>query len=88
MKRELAVRRIRLATPQELRELTGLVPGSVPPCGEPVLPFELDADTLVGTCSNKLAFNAGSLTVSIIMAATDWQALAKPIRFSFAKNGE
>src|SRR5579875_3072319 len=41
VKRELAVRRIRLATPQELRELTGLVPGSVPPCGEPVLPFEL-----------------------------------------------
>jgi prolyl-tRNA editing enzyme YbaK/EbsC (Cys-tRNA(Pro) deacylase) len=88
VKRELAVKRIRFATPEELRELTGLVPGSVPPFGEPVLPFELYADTLVGTCSNKVAFNTGSLTVSIIMAATDWQALAKPIRFSFAKNGE
>jgi prolyl-tRNA editing enzyme YbaK/EbsC (Cys-tRNA(Pro) deacylase) len=85
LKRELKVKKTRFATPEELRELTGLVPGSVPPFGPPVLPFELFADSAVGTASGRIAFNAGSLTVSIIMSAADWEAIARPKRFGCAK---
>jgi Ala-tRNA(Pro) deacylase len=80
----LHVSRTRFATRDELLELTGLVPGCVPPFGEPILPFELYADEAVGVVSERVAFNAGSLTHSIIMAADDWDKLARPVRFSFS----
>ena len=85
VKRALELRRLRFASPEELLELTGLVPGSVPPFGEPLLPFRLYADVEVGTRFPQLAFNAGSLTPSVIMPATDWDRLAKPIRLKLTK---
>jgi Ala-tRNA(Pro) deacylase len=85
IRRHLGVRKTRFATVEELDQLVGLVPGAVPPFGEPVLPFELYADESVGVENNKVAFNAGSLTHSIIMAASDWAAIARPLRFRFAK---
>ena len=85
VKRQLKAKSIRFATPEELAELTGLVPGSVPPFGEPILPFELFADLEIGTRYDRVAFNAGALTVSIIMAAADWEAVARPTRFTFGK---
>jgi prolyl-tRNA editing enzyme YbaK/EbsC (Cys-tRNA(Pro) deacylase) len=85
VKRHLQVKRLRFATPDELRLLTGLVPGSLPPFGRPILPFELFADSSVGADVDRVAFNAGSLTVSIVMSATDWEAIARPRRFVFAK---
>ena len=85
IKRELKVKKTRFATPEELRELTGLIPGSVPPFGPPVLPFDLYADTAVGATYNRVAFNAGTLTNSIIMSAADWESIAQPTRFSFAQ---
>ena len=87
IKRRLKVKKTRFATREELAELTGLVPGCVPPFGEPVLPFVLYSDTEVGKATERVAFNAGSLTVSVIMAADDWDKIAKPIRFSFALGG-
>jgi len=85
VKRQLKVKRVRFATPEELLELTGLVPGSVPPFGQPLLPFELFADSSIGTRFDKVAFNAGSLTTSIVMAAAAWEAIARPTRFAFAQ---
>jgi len=85
IRRHLGVHKTRFATVEELDELVGLVPGAVPPFGEPVLPFELYADEAVGMEHGKVAFNAGSLTDSIIMSASDWEALARPTRFRFAK---
>jgi Ala-tRNA(Pro) deacylase len=85
VKQELKVRSTRFATKEELLELTGLVPGSVPPFGEPILPFELYADTCIGTTEDKVAFNAGSLTTSIVMTASDWKSVARPREFAFAK---
>jgi prolyl-tRNA editing enzyme YbaK/EbsC (Cys-tRNA(Pro) deacylase) len=85
IRRELGAKRSRFATPDELLAMTGLVPGSVPPFGEPILPFELYADTAVGQEFGRIAFNAGSLTDSIIMPAEAWESLAKPKRFEFAK---
>ena len=64
----------------------GLVPGSVPPFGTPILPFELLADATIGQREDKVAFNAGSLTNSIIMSATDWKAVARPRLFRFGKS--
>jgi prolyl-tRNA editing enzyme YbaK/EbsC (Cys-tRNA(Pro) deacylase) len=76
---------VRFATAEELRELTGLVPGSLPPFGQPILPFDLFADASVGVRHDRVAFNAGSLTDSIVMSAANWEAVAKPTRFKFAK---
>jgi len=86
IRRHLGVRRTRFASVEELEQLVGLVPGAVPPFGEPVLPFELYADESVGMEYGKVAFNAGSLTDSIIMSTSDWVAIARPVRFRFAKD--
>jgi Ala-tRNA(Pro) deacylase len=83
VKRQLGVKKTRFATADELKELTGLVPGSVPPFGPPVLPFELFVDEAIRT-NERIAFNAGSLTDSIIMAVTDYFAVAKPTVFAFS----
>ncbi len=85
IKQELKIKSTRFATSEELRDLTGLVPGSVPPFGNPILPFELYGDLAIGTVEDKVAFNAGSLTLSIVMKASDWTAVAQPVQFSFAK---
>ena len=75
--------KLRFATVEELKELTGLVPGAVPPFGKPILPFELYADEAVGLATDRVAFNAGSLSHSIIMTATDWAKITRPKRFRF-----
>jgi prolyl-tRNA editing enzyme YbaK/EbsC (Cys-tRNA(Pro) deacylase) len=85
IKQELKVKSTRFATSDELLDLTGLVPGSVPPFGIPILPFELYGDTAIGAIEDKVAFNAASLTLSIVMKASDWIAVARPAQFSFAR---
>lgn len=85
IKQELKVKSTRFAASEELLDLTGLVPGSVPPFGIPVLPFELYGDTAIGAVEDKVAFNAGSLTLSIVMKASDWKTVTTPVQFSFAK---
>ena len=79
----LCRRKTRFATPAELAELTGLVPGSVPPFGQPILPFRLFVDESI-TRNDKIAFNAGSLTDSIIMPTEDYLRIADPEIFKFA----
>jgi Ala-tRNA(Pro) deacylase len=86
IKQELKVKSTRFATSEELIDLTGLVPGSVPPFGAPILPFELYGDMAIGAIEDKVAFNAGSLTQSIVMKASDWKAVARPRQFLFAKH--
>src|SRR5215208_595737 len=76
VKQELKIRSVRFASREELLDLTGLVPGSVPPFGYPVLPFELYGDAAIGSVEDKVAFNAGSLTLSIVMKASDWKVVA------------
>src|SRR5579863_6300354 len=39
VKRHFSAKKTRFATAEELTELTGLVPGSVPPFGPPMMPF-------------------------------------------------
>jgi Ala-tRNA(Pro) deacylase len=85
IRRQLGARKTRFATVEELHDLVGLVPGAVPPFGKPILPFELYADEALGAKTDKVAFNAGSLTNSIIMAASDWMTVARPNLFRFVK---
>lgn len=85
IRRHLGLNALRFATPEELLELTGLVPGSVPPFGRPILPMDLFADPDVGVAEDRIAFNAGSLTRSFILRASDWRNLAAPRNLSFAR---
>jgi Ala-tRNA(Pro) deacylase len=78
-----AAKKTRFASPEELLELTGLVPGSVPPFGPPILPVPLYADPSVFE-NERIAFNAGSLTDSVIMGIDDYRRLASPEVFPFA----
>jgi Ala-tRNA(Pro) deacylase len=85
VRKHLGTRRSRFASKEELAALTGLVPGSVPPFGRPILPFQLYADPSL-LDNEKIAFNAGSLTDSIIMDVEDWKRLARPEVFPFSKD--
>jgi len=85
IRRELGLKKTRFATAEELLELTGLVPGSVPPFGKPILPFELYVDQGI-TANDRIAFNAGSLTDSVILGTGDYLRVALPVKvFAFAK---
>ncbi len=75
---------IRFASKEELFELTTLVPGSVPPFGRPILNFDLFVDSSIVE-NEKIAFNAGSLTDSIIMKTSDYLACSNPVIFSFSQ---
>jgi prolyl-tRNA editing enzyme YbaK/EbsC (Cys-tRNA(Pro) deacylase) len=83
IKQHFGVKRTRFATADELREMTGLTPGAVPPFGPPILPFELYVDESILE-NQVIAFNAGSHTTSFILAVEDYMQLAKPtvLRFS------
>lgn len=65
----VGTRTLRFASRQELLELTGCEPGAVPPFGNLFgLPVLLDE----ALCANdRVAFNAGSTTVSITMRCAD-----------------
>jgi prolyl-tRNA editing enzyme YbaK/EbsC (Cys-tRNA(Pro) deacylase) len=75
-RRELGVKRARFATADELSAVTGLVPGSLPPFGEPILPVPLYVDRSIMS-NPRIAFNAGSLTDSIIMSVADYRRVAR-----------
>ena len=83
VKKHFGVKKTRFAEREEMEKLTGLVPGSVPPFGEPILALPLYVDPSVME-NEVIAFNAGSLTDSIIMPVADYVRLAKPEVLAFA----
>jgi len=87
VRRALGAKKARFATTVELAERAGLVPGCVPPFGQPILPFPLYADPACAE-NERIAFNAGSLERSIVMSARDWVELAQPILLRVAKPAE
>lgn len=72
LRKALGVRRLRFATRDELHARTRCVPGCVPPFGRPIVDLPLLVDTSI-LANDRIAFNAGTLTDSIIMARSDWQ---------------
>ena len=83
VKKRLGVKSLRFATAEELMELTGLVPGSVPPFGEPVLPFSLYVDESI-EANDRIAFNACSLTESLVLSTADYLRVAGGETFRFS----
>lgn len=85
VKRQLGVKSTRFATSDELFAHTGLVPGSVPPFGRPILPFDLYVDETIRML-DRVAFNCGALTESLVMSAADYLRVARPTAiFPFAE---
>ena len=68
--------KLRFARRDELWDLTGLVPGCVPPFGPPVLPWPLWIDRQladrVHSADRRLAFTPGVLNRSVVMDVGDW----------------
>lgn len=75
---------MRFATREELEDVTDVVPGCVPPFGEPILPLELYVDSSFQD-REKIAFNPGMLTYSHILDFDDYERIAKPEFFDFGK---
>lgn len=84
VRRHFGAKKCRFATPEELGTLTGLSPGSVPPFGAPVLSLPLFVDNSILE-NDWIAFNAGSLTRSVIMSVKDYLCIATPSVFSFSR---
>ncbi|HSG99248.1 MAG TPA: YbaK/EbsC family protein [candidate division Zixibacteria bacterium] len=82
IKKHFGAKKIRFATADELKALTGLVPGCVPPFGRPILDFDLYVDNSI-FANDKIAFNAGSLTDSIVMSTADYIKTASAQSFKF-----
>ncbi len=82
--RALGARRASLASPVEVTELTGCVFGAVPPVSfHPNL--KLVADPTLYTRYDELAFNAGALDHSIIIATQDYKRIVAPQLIDFLK---
>jgi len=85
IRKHLGVKKVRFATAEELMERTGLIPGSVPPFGRPILDFNLYIDTSIEQ-NPRIAFNAGSITDSIILEIADYLVVAKGEVFQFSRH--
>lgn len=76
IKSEVGIKDLRMATPKEVEELTTLKVGSIPPVGSCInLPSYFDVRF---KNKEKVVFNAGSLTTSIVMSAADLIKVEKP----------
>ncbi len=82
-KRAFGVKDLRMIAPDELRERTGLAVGAVPPFGSVLeLPTYVDRSLLE---NERISFNAGSRSASIIMACRDYIAVEQPTLGDFAE---
>ncbi len=77
------MKEFRFANKEELLKLTGLVPGSVPPFGKPVLDldiFILDKNLEV---EQQIGFNVARLDASIVMDFEEYFKTVQPDYFDF-----
>lgn len=81
-KRAFGIKNLRIVNPDELRELTGLPVGAVPPFGSVIdLPTYVDRGLLA---NERISFNAGSRTASIVMACQDYIDVEQPTLADFS----
>jgi len=71
IKSRFSAKKVSFANGEELKALTGLVPGCIPPFGEPILPVKIYLDPSIEK-NEIISFNAGTLTDSISMAVSDY----------------
>jgi len=70
------VKDLRMATPEEVKDLTGVKVGAVPPIGPAIgLPVFVDEKLMQ---EPKICFNAGMHTRSILMGSQDYLGIIKP----------
>ena len=82
-KSAFGVKNLSMVSADELRELTGLEVGAVPPFGHLLgLPTYVDEGLLE---QPRLAFNAGSRTTSVLLKTGDYERLASARRARFAR---
>jgi len=75
------IKDLRLASPSEVLQLTGLEVGSIPPIGPALdLPTYCTQQLLI---EPQICFNAGSHTTSILMSPADYQTIVQPITGTF-----
>jgi prolyl-tRNA editing enzyme YbaK/EbsC (Cys-tRNA(Pro) deacylase) len=85
IRRHFGSRHLRFASADELRQITSLEPGAVPPFGRPVLPLDLYVDQSI-LDNDQIAFNAGSLTDSVVMDRAAYLEVARPVEvFAFTR---
>jgi Ala-tRNA(Pro) deacylase len=85
-RRLIGAKRMRFATPDELLELTGLLPGSVPPFGS-LFGLRSICDEHLAD-NSQINFNAGSRSQSIKMAYEDYVRFESPVIARIAKPKE
>jgi Ala-tRNA(Pro) deacylase len=79
IRRLLGAQEVRLGTLEQLEEVTGCTFGELPPLGKIFsLPLLMDKELL---SEEKIYFNAGALTFSIVMNPADLVKLEQPILF-------
>jgi len=72
------------ATPEEVKQVTGVTPGSVPPFGNLFnIPVYVDKSLLK---TDEIDFNPGKHDISITMKQEDWVKLVKPIIEEYKKD--
>jgi Ala-tRNA(Pro) deacylase len=81
-KRVYGIKNLRLLPSEDLIARTGLEPGAVPPFGS-LLGFPTYADERLLSLP-KIAFNAGSRSVSVVLATADYVRLEQPTVGRFA----
>ncbi|MBI2620848.1 hypothetical protein HYW61_01320 [candidate division WWE3 bacterium] len=75
-KRVFGIKDLRFATPEEVKKITSLEIGSIPPLGGVIgLPSYFDEEF---TRKGQVVFNAGSHTTSIVMSAKDLISVENP----------
>lgn len=80
------IRDLRMATPDEVKKITGVPIGAVPPFGHI---FDIPLYMEEGLRTNKqISFNAGLHTKSILMNETDYEKVARPVVGAFAQHGK
>lgn len=82
-KKELGGKSIRFATKEEVLELTGLTPGSIPPFGS-LFNLPTYCDAALGE-QPQINFNAGDHGISVSMTFADYVVAEKPMLGSFAE---
>lgn len=81
-KRLFGTKNLYLVSPEELRDLTGLEVGAVPPFGN-LLGFPTYVDERL-VALPRISFNAGSRTRSVILATSDYLRLVGAMQGQFA----
>jgi Ala-tRNA(Pro) deacylase len=82
VRQALGIHGLRFATQQELRELTGLPPGAVPPLGS-LFGLTTYCDTCLGD-NDRINFNAGDNSISVSLCYEDYLKAENPTLGAFA----